>query len=375
MNSTGFDGQNHAETRVEVAVERLPFVSIVLPIRNEERHIRACLTRLLEQDYPAERYEVVVVDGESDDATPALVREIQREVGSDRLRLLNNPGRIVPVALNIGISAARGEVIVRMDGHTVPERDYVSSCVRALRESAADNVGGPMRPRGETEFGRAVAVALQHPIGVGDARFHLEGESGYVDTVYMGAFRREIFERAGLFDESMVRNQDYEMNVRIRAAGGKIYLDPRIRSCYTPRGSFAGLWKQYFEYGWWRVETIRRHRWSARWRQLLPAAFVAALAGSLLLSPFWAVAALGFGLVVVLYLGALGAATAAVRERLSGPALLRLPGAFVAMHIGYGCGFLLNVVSGGRFPFRAKAPAVPRLESNLQEAAPRPVSA
>lgn len=370
MNTTGFHRQNNVKTKVPgTPTEAKPFVSIVLPVRNEERHIRACLSHLLDQDYPRDRLEILVVDGESTDQTRREVLEIQQKVGSHRLRLLNNPGRIVPVALNIGIGAARGELIVRMDGHTVPERDYVRSCVRALEESGADNVGGPMRPHGENDFGKAVAAALQHPFGVGDARFHLEGESGLVDTVYMGAFRRDIFERTGLFDESMVRNQDYEMNVRIRGAGGRIYLDPRIRSRYTPRGSFSKLWKQYFEYGWWRVETIRRHRWSARWRQLLPATFVVTLAGLIVLSPFWGLARIGLALLAVAYLGAVGIAVVGLRDRLSTRALLRLPAAFIAMHFGYGTGFLLNLVSARRFPFRAAPPAVPSLTSKLQRSA------
>ena len=370
MNSTGFREQNYVtSSEPDVPTGWRPLVSIVLPVRNEERHIRACLKHLLEQDYPPNLLEILVVDGESTDETRQIVREIQQEVGSGRLRLLNNPGKIVPVALNIGIGAARGELIVRMDGHTVPARDYVSSCVRAMAASGADNVGGPMRPHGENEFGKAVAAALQHPFGVGDARFHLEGESGFVDTVYMGAFRREIFERSGLFDESMVRNQDYEMNVRIRGAGGRIYLDPNIRSSYTPRGSFAKLWKQYFEYGWWRVETIRRHRWSARWRQLLPAAFVLSLAGLAFLAPFWALARLALALQLALYLGAIGTAVLGLRKRLSLGSLVRLPAAFIAMHIGYGSGFLLNLVSGRRFPFRAAPPEVPTLTSKLQKSA------
>ncbi|MEX2534098.1 MAG: glycosyltransferase family 2 protein [Trueperaceae bacterium] len=344
-------------------IHNAPFVSIVLPVRNESQHIGSCLSRLLEQDYPKDRFEILVVDGDSADDTREVVQQILQRVQSDRLRLLANPERIVPAALNIGIRAARGSIIVRMDGHTVPESDYVSSCVRALNATGAANVGGPMLPAGETEFGRAVAVALQHPFGVGDARFHIDGQAGFVDTVYMGAFRRDIFEASGLFDESMVRNQDYEMNVRIRNAGGRIYLDPTIRSRYTPRGTWSALWKQYFEYGWWRVETLRRHRKSARWRQLLPATFVLSLLVLAVAAPLSQLAALGIGLLLATYVATLTAAAVGRRGRAEGFAFWNLPLAFVAMHVGYGSGFLLNVTSGGRFPFKSSPPLVPPLSN------------
>jgi succinoglycan biosynthesis protein ExoA len=340
------------------ATQGLPFVSIVLPVRNEEDHIAACLARLLEQDYPEDRCEIIVVDGHSNDATPDVVRKIQNHLASSRLRLLDNPRKIVPAALNIGIRAARGTVIVRMDGHTVPEVDYVSSCMRALSETGAANVGGPMLPAGDSRFGKAAAVALQHPLGVGDARFHIDGRAGYVDTVYMGAFRREIFEHTGLFDESMVRNQDYEMNVRIREAGGLIYLDPGIRSRYTPRRTWPALFRQYLEYGWWRFETIRRHRGSVRWRQLVPSLFLLSLLALAILAPVTPLASTGLGLLSGTYVAAIVAA-AILRRKQLGPSFWGLPAALLAMHVGYGLGLLLNFASAGRFPFRASAPAVP----------------
>jgi succinoglycan biosynthesis protein ExoA len=342
----------------------------VLPVRNEALHVMECISRLLEQDYPDRSYEILVVDGRSDDATRAVVRRIQTRVGNERVRLIDNPGRIVPAALNLGIRAARGSVIVRMDGHTVPERGYVSSCVRALAATGAANVGGPMLPAGDTDFGRAVAIALQHPLGVGDARFHLGGQAGFVDTVYLGAFRRDIFEVTGLFDESMVRNQDYEMNVRIRKAGGSVYLDPAIRSRYTPRGSWPALWRQYFQYGWWRVETIRRHRDSLRWRQLLPLAFVLTLLGLAAAAPVARPAAIGLSLLVATYLCSLVLAGAERWKRLRTRAAWSLPSALLAMHLGYGLGFLLNMASGGRYPFRSLPPAVPSLSSESRSSAP-----
>lgn len=349
--------------------EELPVVSVVLPIRNEAENIEECLGRLLSQDYPPELVEIIVVDGNSTDGTRDAVLAVQGRTDGGRIRLLDNPKRIVPAALNIGISAAEGDVIVRMDGHTVPEAGYLSACVRALRESQAANVGGPMIPVGKTRFGEAVAAAQQHPIGVGDAKFHFDGQAAFVDTVYMGAFRKEIFALAGLFDESMVRNQDSEMNIRIRKAGGRIYLDPAIRSSYTPRGSWPELWRQYFQYGWWRVETVRRHPGSLRWRQLIPALFVVGLGTLAAAALFVPLARIGLVLFAGTYLTALLATTVSLREKLSVGAMLRVPAALATMHVGWGSGFLLSLFSKGSFPYTASPPEVPVLSSGRSRSA------
>lgn len=355
-----------------------PFVTVIVPVRNEERHIEACLERILAQDYPRERLEAIVVDGASDDATREVVRRVAERAGPGRVRLLDNPDRIVPTALNLGIRAAHGTIVVRMDGHTVPAHDYVRRCVEALERSGAANVGGPMVPRGDTPFGEAVARAQSHPLGVGDAKFHLDPKHHdaagvWVDTVYLGAFRREIFGSAGLFDESMVRNQDYEMNVRIRKAGGRILLDPAIRSTYTPRGTPRGLWRQYFQYGWWRVETIRRHPGSARWRQLLPPAFALSLTATALALPLTRAAVPALAFLAVPYALVVGAASWPLARRDGLAPAARFALAVVTMHLGYGFGFALSLLSAGRFPFRARPPAVPALAS--PQAAPRPTVA
>lgn len=259
-----------------------PPIIIILPIRNESRHIARTLESILAQDYPAEQMDILVVDGMSNDGTRQIVSEFaQRE---SRVHLLDNPQRIVPTAMNKGIRAARGAIIVRVDGHTVIERDYVRRCVEALSTTGADNVGGPMRAASDTWIGKAIVLATSSPFGVGGARFHYAETPGWVDTVYMGAYRREVFERIGLFDEELVRNQDDEFNFRLTQAGGKIWLDPQIRSTYFSRSTLRGLWKQYFEYGLWKVRVIQKHRRPASWRHLVPAAFVLALLGSSFLS-------------------------------------------------------------------------------------------
>ena len=341
------------------AAAPVPFVSVVLPIRNEAAHIEACLERLLDQDYPRDRMEILVVDGRSEDGTREIVREVQARHPSADVRLVDNPERIVPPAMNLGIQSARFDIIVRMDGHSVPAGDYVSACVRALQRSGAANVGGVIEPVGATRFGRAVATATGHRLGAGDARYRIGGEPGDVDHVAFGSFRREAFAVVGLFDESLVRNQDDEMNMRLRAAGLRVYLDPAIRVQYTPRGTVRGLWSQYFQYGWWRIETMKRHPQSVRWRQLLPPAVTAAFLGAALLAPFWSLAAFGLALAALTY----GVLVSTVALRVARPqrdaGLVAL--AFVVMHFGYGFGFLCHALTWGRYPYRARPPRVPRL--------------
>jgi len=337
----------------------LPFVSIILPIRNEVDHIDTCIGRLLAQDYPATRMEIIVVDGASDDGTRQRVIDLAASSETVPIRVLDNPARVVPPALNIAIRAARGDLIVRMDGHTVPAVDYVSACVAASVRSGAANVGGVIEPTGLTPMGEAIAIVTSHPLGVGDARYRTGGVAGEVDTVPFGAFRRDVFERVGLFDESMVRNQDSEMNVRIRRSGASIYLDPAIRSVYTPRSDVKGLWRQYFQYGWWRVETLRRHPGSLRWRQAVPPVFVTALVVLALLGLVWPVAAVGWLLMVAAYAALVAAISIRVRSGRATSAMVAL--AFASVHVAWGCGFALNTLSRGRFPYRAQPPRVPSL--------------
>lgn len=336
-----------------------PLVSVVVPVRNEEQHIEACLERLLAQDYPRERLEILVVDGRSSDRTRAIVKTVAAHHPDASVRLLDNPERTVPHAMNTGIRAARGAVIVRMDGHSIPTPDYVALSIAALERSGAANVGGVFEAKGATPFGEAVAVATENSIGAGDARYRIGGVPGNVDTVPYGAFRREVFERIGLFDESLTRNQDYELNVRIRGAGERVYFDPAIRCTYTPRGTVRSLWSQYFQYGWWKVETIRRHPGSLRWRQLVPPAFVAVVLLLAIASPWSAIAATLLAATLAVYLLTL----TVVARRIAPPRATvgRVLVAFLVLHFAWSVGFLLNVVSLGRYPYRATPPRVPPL--------------
>ncbi len=317
-----------------------PFVSVILPIRNEERHIRTCLRAVLAQDYPADRMEILVVDGLSTDGTREIVTAVAEE--DPRVRLLDNPRRIVSTALNIGLRHARGDVIIRVDGHTVLEPDYVSQCVRHLAETGADNVGGPMRSVGTTYVGRAIAMATSHPFGVGDSRFHYSQVPQYVDTVYLGAYRREVFDRVGGFNEDLVRNQDYEFNYRLRQAGGRIFFTPAIRSRYYGRQTLRALAGQYFQYGGWKAQVVRRDPASTRPRHLVAPAFVLTLVAGIAL----AVAGWGrwlFSLPLAALLLAYGSASLvsslSVAQRHGWHHLPVLPLVFATLHVSWGLGF------------------------------------
>lgn len=319
----------------------LPFVTIILPIRNEARYIARTLESILAQDYPQEQIEILVVDGNSDDGTKHIIAEFQKR--TTNIRLLDNPQRIVPTAMNIGIRAAQGGIIIRIDGHAVIAPDYVSRCVEALTTTSADNVGGPMCAESFTWVGKAIVYATSSPFGVGGARFHYAEKPGWVDTVYMGAYRREVFDRIGLFDEQLVRNQDDELNFRLTEAGGKIWLDPQIRSTYFSRSTLRGLWKQYFEYGYWKVRVIQKHKRPASWRHLVPVTFVLALLASIVAS-LVTQSLLWISAVLAPYVFANLLASVWIGRRRGWQYMPLLPLAFAVMHIAYGSGFIKGIV-------------------------------
>jgi glycosyltransferase involved in cell wall biosynthesis len=320
-----------------------PFVTVIMPIRNEARFIARSLAAVLEQDYPVDRLEILVADGMSDDGTRDIVRALcARRPG---LRLVDNPGQIVASGLNRAIREARGQVVVRVDGHTLIARDYVSECVGALQRSTADNVGGRMEARGDGRFGEAVALATSSPFGVGGARFHYSGREEWVDTVYMGAWRRNLFDRLGLFDEEMVRNQDDEFNYRILDHGGRILLTPRIRSVYTVRGRPLTLWRQYFQYGFWKVRVMRVHPRQIRLRQWVPPSFAAALLVTGVLGLMGGPAAAAFAVVAGAYAVANLAASVRVAGRSEWRHLWLLPPVYAILHLSYGLGFLAGILA------------------------------
>jgi succinoglycan biosynthesis protein ExoA len=263
-----------------------PMVTVVMPVRNEEAFIARSLGAVVEQDYPRERLEILVVDGCSTDGTVGIVRSMcDRHPG---IRVLENPRRVQAAALNRGIEAARGEIVVRVDGHSFIASDYVSRCVDLLLSGRADNVGGRMRPEAQGLVGRAIALATSSRFGLGNSKFHYSDEEQYVDTVYLGAYRRETLERIGRYDELVDVNEDYELNYRLRRAGGRILLSPRIRSTYRPRDSLHALGAQYLRYGRWKGRILREHPGSLVWRQVVPPLMVATFVLAGLAAAAWA---------------------------------------------------------------------------------------
>ena len=255
-----------------------------MPSFNEERYIEGCLRTVLAQDYPADRFEVLVADGRSTDGTRAIVARLAAE--DPRVRLIDNPARLQAPGMNEAIRSARGEVIVRMDVHCEYARDYLRRCVEVLERTGADNVGGAQRARAETPFQRALCAALGSVLGVGGAAYRSEENEGWVDTVFLGAFRRAVFERVGLYDPGAFTNEDAELNQRIHDAGGKVYLSREIVVHYHPRASFAALARQYFRYGQGRARTLVKHRRFLSVRPAIPAAMVAGGA-ALVATSFW----------------------------------------------------------------------------------------
>jgi GT2 family glycosyltransferase len=320
------------------ALEEQPRVSVILAVRDEERFIGRALDAVRAQSYPSDRIEILVVDGESRDRTRDVVEAAAMR--DPRVRLLHNPLRRVAGGLNVGLRAARGDVIVRVDGHCVIPPDYLATCVRLLRSGQADCAGGPVRAEGETAMGRAIAMAMSTPFGVGGASFRWASVEREVDHLPFGAWRRQVFETIGLFDETLVRNQDDELSDRLRRAGGRIVMHPGISVRYFSRTSLTGLWRQYRGYGYWKVRVIRkRGGWPSSPRHLVPAAFVCAALGALLVAAWsrsWVPPACVLGPYAAFLLAAALQLSATRRDRVA----LLVPGALATMHVAYGVGFL-----------------------------------
>lgn len=258
-----------------------PFVSVIIPVRNEEKFIAQCLQSVADQDYPHDRMEVLVVNGRSEDRSREIVAEFSSR--HPTIKLLDNPKHSAPAGLNLGIREARGDTIVRVDEHCLLEPAYVSQCVRCLRETGTDNVGGLMKAGGQDYVGQVIALAMNSFFGSGGSKFHYASKEHYVDTVYLGAFRRSVFDKVGFFNERLMRNQDYELNYRIRAAGRKIFLSPAISSYYYGRSTLRDLWYQYFQYGFWKLEMLQMHPRSVQPRHLAAPLFVFCLFATRLL--------------------------------------------------------------------------------------------
>lgn len=313
-------------------------VTVILPCRNEAGTIEACIRSILAQESPAGELELIVADGQSTDGT----REILDQIASTdrRVRVIDNAGAIVSTGLNSAIAQARGQIIIRMDAHSVYAPDYIRQCQAVLEETKADNVGGPALTRAQGYVQQVIAAAYHSSFAVGGARFHDPQYEGYVDTVPYGCWPRDVFTRIGLFDEELVRNQDDEFNLRLTRSGGKIWQSRRIKSWYHTRASLRALFRQYQQYGYWKVRVIQKHRVPASFRHVIPGAFLMTLIVLTLLSLWWPIAQFGLAAVLAAYLAAnLGASLLTARPR-GWKLLPLLPLVYATYHFSYGFGFL-----------------------------------
>ncbi|HEY6006031.1 MAG TPA: glycosyltransferase family 2 protein [Anaeromyxobacter sp.] len=322
----------------------LPFVTVAMPCLDEERYIEACLRSVLAQDYPPHRLEILVADGRSTDGTRALVTRMA--AADPRIVLVDNPGRLQAAGMNEIIRRSRGDVVVRMDVHCEYVPDYVRTCVEVLERTGADNVGGAQRARATTPFQRAVCAALSSPLGVGGASYRSAENEGFVDTVFLGAFRRNVFEEVGLYDPGAVTNEDAELNQRIHAAGGRVYLSRDIVVFYAPRDSAGALARQYYRYGRGRARTLLKHRRLPSPRPLVPFLMVvagAALLATSMLHPFAAVA-------FAAYAALTGVEAVRVSPSLGARGIAAVWAIFPLLHVSHGVGFAAGLVQYLRRP-------------------------
>jgi succinoglycan biosynthesis protein ExoA len=313
-----------------------PSVSVVVPVRNDASALPAAIESVLRQEYPG-RLEVIVAVGPSTDDTATVAAGLA--AADSRVAVIDNAEGHISTGLNVAIAASNGEIVVRVDGHCALESGHLRRAVETLRETGADNVGGVQSAQGSSPFQRAVAAGMTSRFGTGDARFHYGGEPGPVDTVYLGAFRRAALERVGGYDETLLANEDYELNWRIRETGGVVWFDPELRVQYAPRASLRAFARQYFEYGRWKREMLRRHPRSLRLRQVAPPVTVLANAAGLVAG---ALVDRRFLLVPAAYLVATVGASVAVGRAHGVAVTMRLPVVFATMHHAWGAGFLLG---------------------------------
>jgi glycosyltransferase involved in cell wall biosynthesis len=323
-----------------------PEVSIIVPCYNEGETIQLLLDALLLQSYPTAQMEVVIADAMSEDSTRAKIADFADTHPELKIVIVDNLARTIPAGVNAAAKAARGIYLVRMDAHSVPDREYVAASIRLLKDGIADNVGGVWEicPGEDTCLARAIAAAAAHPLGAGDALYRIAKKAAYVETVPFGAFLKTTFEKVGRFDESLLSNEDYEFNTRIRLNGGKVWLDPQIHSKYFARKNLRQLARQYWRYGFWKYKMLKRYPDSLRWRQAIPPVFTFFIFLLALLSIFSGFAriilatGLGFYLAVLLLFSSIES----IKRKNICYQLMVLP--ILIMHFSWGGGFLSSIL-------------------------------
>jgi len=322
---------------------RMPSVSIIVPCYNEQATIRLVLEAIYQQSFPLIDLEVVIADGLSTDLTRRIIEKFQNEHPDLDIQIIDNQKRTISAGLNLAIEASKGEYIIRLDAHSIPGRNYVNDCIESLEAGKGDNVGGvwDIKPQVDTWIAKSIAAAASHPLGVGDARYRLGGDAQLVDTVPFGAFRRSLIKKIGYFNESLLTNEDYEFNVRVRTSGGRVWMDPKIRSQYFTRPTLKALARQYGRYGYWKAQMLRENMGTIRWRQLLPPflvfSIIILIAGSLMFPKLWPWLFLVLGLYIFTLL--LVGIQVSIKSRFL-PYVLGVPLAIATMHLVWGSTFL-----------------------------------
>jgi succinoglycan biosynthesis protein ExoA len=328
-----------------------PKVSIIVPCYNEQSTIRLLLEALCAQTFPRAEMEVVIADGMSTDGTRAVITAFQSEFPALDVRVVDNTRRNIPSGLNRALEAARGEIIVRLDGHSRPYPDYIERCFQAHESNRGENVGGvwEIQPGAANWVAESIAVAAAHPLGVGDAMYRLAASAAEVDTVPFGSYRRTLVQKIGAYNESLLTNEDYEFNARIRKASGRVWLDPAIRSVYFARATLGELIRQYWRYGYWKWRMLRNFPGTVRWRQALPPIFVLNLIGLGLASFFLPVARWLLAVELIVYFSILlFAGIYAAQKHHKIYLLPGLPLAITAMHVSWGSGFLWSMLTSSK---------------------------
>lgn len=324
-----------------------PTVSIIVPCLNEEERIQQLLVAIHSQTYPIDRLDVTIADGGSTDDTRGVIQKFISTHQNLLVKVIDNPLVTIPAALNAAIRASTGDVIVRLDSHSAPYPDYVEKVVAALVAAKGENVGGvwDIRYSDESWISRSIAVAASHPIGVGNAQYRYASQAGYVDTVPFGCFFRTLVDRVGYFDESMLSNEDYEFNVRIRNSGGRIWLDPQIKCIYYARADLGKLILQYFRYGYWKFKMLKKYPTTILWRQALPPTFVLSIVAGTIGGVFFPFLLVMVELELIAYFAVLlfFASRQAIKQK--NPLLIfGFPISVAAMHFSWGFGFLWSIL-------------------------------
>jgi succinoglycan biosynthesis protein ExoA len=339
----------------------LPRVTIAMPAYNEENYIEACIASVQAQDYPRELIDILVADGRSTDRTREILAELSAE--DPRIHMIDNPERLQAAGLGLLVKAAQGDIIVRMDVHCEYAADYVRKCVETLERTGADNVGGAQRAKSKTFFQRALCAALESPLGVGGAKYRSAEAEGFVDTVFLGAFRRKVFETVGLWDPKAITNEDAELNQRILDGGGQIYLSRDIVVHYFPRDSLKSLAKQYYKYGRGRARTLIKLGSFPTLRPLLPFIMVSAGAAMLVIPPLWPAAAAA----LATYALATGAEAVRLGRKAGAPTIPVIWSIFPALHAAHGAGFAAGLWQYLRSPdWPAEPERVPPKKAQLR---------